>query len=238
MSILSCPVEDVSHSPGVLRRGMCDKHYRRSLKHGDPMMCNKRGPNTPPALHPKECVGCGVAFDGYVVQKFCTKQCGWRVKAREQYKRDSASGKALERHRRRNKYADWATFVAAVASPPCSIDGCERPYIAKGFCVPHYRKEFKIWDDGKSHRQRAKKHGTPHESVNRTRVFERDGWMCGICGVEVDREAKFPAPLSPSLDHVIPISRGGGHLYSNVQLAHLSCNVKKGATMALEVANV
>jgi 5-methylcytosine-specific restriction endonuclease McrA len=35
--------------------------------------------------------------------------------------------------------------------------------------------------------------------------------------------------MSVSLDHVIPLSRGGNHEPGNVQCSHLACNVRKGA---------
>jgi HNH endonuclease len=38
-----------------------------------------------------------------------------------------------------------------------------------------------------------------------------------------------PDPLSKSLDHLIPLSRGGTHEPANVSLAHLRCNVSRGA---------
>jgi HNH endonuclease len=76
-------------------------------------------------------------------------------------------------------------------------------------------------------RRRARLRGVPYESVDAARVFERDGWRCGICNGRVDKRLKFPHGKSASLDHIIPISRGGAHLYSNVQCAHLSCNKKK-----------
>lgn len=34
---MACLVEDVTHSPGRLRKGMCRKHYERAMKHGDPL---------------------------------------------------------------------------------------------------------------------------------------------------------------------------------------------------------
>ena len=63
-------------------------------------------------------------------------------------------------------------------------------------------------------------------------VFERDSWVCGLCSLLVDPDAAYPDPGSASLDHVVPLSRGGEHSLSNVQLAHLSCNVSKGARAA------
>ena len=60
-------------------------------------------------------------------------------------------------------------------------------------------------------------------------IFERDGWICGICGKKVSKALEHPNPRSASLDHIIPLSRGGNHIRINVQLAHLGCNRKKQA---------
>lgn len=53
-------------------------------------------------------------------------------------------------------------------------------------------------------------------------VAVRDGWRCAICRGEVTR-------ANWSLDHVVPISKGGPHTYENVVLAHRSCNSRRGA---------
>lgn len=48
---------------------------------------------------------------------------------------------------------------------------------------------------------------------------------CAICGRAVDFDKKFPDPWSPTLDHIIPISKGGDPAaLENLQLAHLQCN--------------
>jgi 5-methylcytosine-specific restriction endonuclease McrA len=61
-------------------------------------------------------------------------------------------------------------------------------------------------------------------------VYRRDGWVCGICREPVDPELESPHLMAASLDHVIPLCRGGTHTYDNVQLAHFLCNSIKGAT--------
>jgi 5-methylcytosine-specific restriction endonuclease McrA len=84
-------------------------------------------------------------------------------------------------------------------------------------------------DRATTHAVRAKRYGGSAEHVDRLTVFERDGWLCQLCHTPVDPELKWPAPLSASIDHVVPLSKGGDHLYTNVQLAHLRCNASKGA---------
>lgn len=79
-------------------------------------------------------------------------------------------------------------------------------------------------------RERAKNYGVKYEPINRLKVYERDNWRCGICKQRIDKRIQYPHPMSASLDHVIPMSLGGGHLYSNVQCSHWICNVRKSNT--------
>lgn len=65
------------------------------------------------------------------------------------------------------------------------------------------------------------------ELINRTKVFNRDGWNCGICRKPINRRLKPPHPMSASLDHIQPMSHGGNHTYVNVQAAHHICNSLK-----------
>lgn len=52
--------------------------------------------------------------------------------------------------------------------------------------------------------------------------------VCGICGKPVDFSLKFPHPLSPTIDHIIPINKGGHPSDpDNLQLAHFTCNRQK-----------
>jgi hypothetical protein len=52
---------------------------------------------------------------------------------------------------------------------------------------------------------------------------------CWLCNTPVDKELKFPHPMSKSMDHKIPVSRGGDPFdKDNVRLAHLHCNRLRG----------
>ncbi len=52
--------------------------------------------------------------------------------------------------------------------------------------------------------------------------------ICGICGRPVDFSKSFPDPWSPTIDHIIPVSKGGAPTsIDNMQLAHSWCNRQK-----------
>ena len=87
--------------------------------------------------------------------------------------------------------------------------------------------------EGKDRRRALKKKAFV-ERVSREKIFERDHWICGICGEPVDQSLKFPDLKSPSLDHIIPLAKNGTHEISNVQLAHFICNAHKGANVNQE----
>lgn len=65
-------------------------------------------------------------------------------------------------------------------------------------------------------------------------VFERDEWMCHLCDTLIDRKLRGDAWMRATLDHVVPISRGGLHVYENVKAAHWRCNMEKGDQLTLD----
>lgn len=58
-------------------------------------------------------------------------------------------------------------------------------------------------------------------------LFRRDQYMCMYCGQELSR-------LSLTRDHVLPRSRGGKDLWTNVVSACKPCNQRKGARLPEE----
>ena len=52
--------------------------------------------------------------------------------------------------------------------------------------------------------------------------------VCGICGKEIDPSFKYPHPLSATVDHIVPVAKGGHpSALSNLQAAHRWCNMWK-----------
>ena len=114
---------------------------------------------------------------------------------------------------------------------PCSVDGCSRPVNAHGLCSVHYSSWWRNENPGKASalrsRYRARKRSAFVEDVDPLSVFERDRWTCGICGGRIPKQCRWPDVRSASVDHIVPLSRGGTHEMKNVQAAHLGCNSAK-----------
>ena len=56
--------------------------------------------------------------------------------------------------------------------------------------------------------------------------------VCGICGKPVDKSIKYPDPMSPVVDHIIPLAKHGDPVsLDNLQLAHRYCNRMKSDKM-------
>jgi HNH endonuclease len=70
------------------------------------------------------------------------------------------------------------------------------------------------------------------EHVFLDHLLERDGGICQLCMLPVDRDAVVPEVMAPTVDHIIPLAKGGEHSNANCQLAHFLCNSLKSDTLA------
>jgi transposase-like protein len=91
---------------------------------------------------------------------------------------------------------------------------------------------LKVNGSSRNWKQRAKFYGCNEidPSITLDRLRQRDNNICQICGEVVDASDitdKHIGARYPSCDHIIPLSKGGTHTWSNVQLAHMGCNSGK-----------
>lgn len=83
-----------------------------------------------------------------------------------------------------------------------------------------------------NHMDKARKYGTEYDSsISWRTLSERLGHCnCEICGEPCDPTDKrwgVCGPFYPSVDCIVPMSKGGGYTWDNVQLAHCICNMAK-----------
>ena len=105
-------------------------------------------------------------------------------------------------------------------------------------CLPVYKSEKTIQSKEKDlqsryvsgARRRALKYGVDFdETIYRESVFKIDLGKCYLCQVETHLEHinEGYEPNLATVDHVIPISKGGPHTWQNVRNCCLKCNITK-----------
>ncbi len=187
------------------------------------------------------CIGCGAIFRPKRTcnNKYCSFSCSLkRARARKakepkRCKRcpstDVAKGKQLCRacgETRAYKHRPPALH-------PCSVCGQEIfGTIAKKRCWPCRRRAYRWARGGYTARKRARRYGVAYETVSPALVFERDGWQCQICRQATPIELRGSHDdKAPELDHIVPMSKGGPHSYTNTQCLCRACNRNKGSSM-------
>jgi hypothetical protein len=84
--------------------------------------------------------------------------------------------------------------------------------------------------DGES-RRRARLRDCPRiEKINRYEIIKRDNATCYLC------LRRLPM-WAITLDHVIPLAKGGSHITDNLRVACRSCNSSKGARLLEEITD-
>lgn len=86
----------------------------------------------------------------------------------------------------------------------------------------HKRNREKI-----NRRTYIKENGEYDTHIHIDYILKRDKGRCHICGDKVDMSDVNDCMNYGSVDHIIPLSKGGRHIESNVKLAHLWCNSAK-----------
>ena len=239
----------------AVSRGMCSRHYQRQRRgvslepSAGPSECRNCGERlaippygqVPPVYCSKRCqsrwhyVNGGKArrdearaANRKAIPRLACKRCS-RVFDPETTRQIFCSKACSSRYRREHETGE------------CSAVECDRPVRAKALCNKHYKAQLRLegrlptktpWTDERRdawHRRRALLlEASTGKPVILAEIADRDSWFCGLCKLPVDATLAYPDPMSKSLDHIVPLSKGGAHDPSNAQLAHLRCNVSKG----------
>jgi hypothetical protein len=93
-------------------------------------------------------------------------------------------------------------------------------------------RKHRISASAARHERRVRQNREGSEKFDPYEIYERDGWICMICRQPVNKALRWPDEMSASLDHIFPLVAGGLHARGNTQLAHLICNIRKGAMTA------
>ena len=124
-------------------------------------------------------------------------------------------------------YSPYSTSI--YSSETCKRKAKRMRYKTK---YPERVKERKRkYNDHGHHIHRAKQYGCDYEyGITLKKVIQKDDNICQICHKPCNLDDKSYGEIGklyPSIDHIIPLSKGGSHTWNNVQLAHMICNSYK-----------
>lgn len=93
-----------------------------------------------------------------------------------------------------------------------------------------YRENIRRWQKNNIHKgrlYRSQCRAKTKDIVDIRLVHNWESRICGICHKSIEDDYH--------IDHIVPLSRGGGHRTDNLQLAHPYCNQSKFTKLTEEL---
>lgn len=102
-------------------------------------------------------------------------------------------------------------------------------YVAKGEQIREQHRldrqthpeKYRIIDTTHKVRRKVQIQAAMKEHVSPVYIYKRDNGICQICQMRCSQ-------TEASIDHIVPLSKGGEHSRLNIVLAHRRCNSRKG----------
>lgn len=165
-----------------------------------------------PVVLPKQPIACEVC-GRLQHKKRCSREC------------ELEAGRRWHLSHRKPKPARACVRCGTVFTPPIGSK-------VRKFCSQVCGRRHGQRNSPRSHTSRARKFGVERcYSVTAVKVFDRDKWRCQLCGRATPKRLKGTIdPRAPELDHIVPLSKGGGHVWANVQCVCRRCNGMKSDT--------
>ena len=156
---------------------------------------------------PKICLWCGGEFTTrYEQRKYCSDSCSYE-------------------HKKKKDRDEWAdTFKPKEFScmecggKVITTYGNPRSVYCSDEC--QYKNTRRL-HKGKRKEQMKEAYRSP---VSYKKIYKRDKGICGICGMYVPDDKDPSGIWTATIDHIVPLSKGGTHEPANCQLAHRLCN--------------
>lgn len=126
----------------------------------------------------------------------------------------------------------------------CVCKNCGKSFKSKTdsrkYCCSYCMNRFNNSTKKHKKRERVIKNGR-YEDISLNLLVRKKRNRCHICGGECDYKDikqnvnghRVYGPMYPTIDHIIPICKGGTNTWDNVDLAHMGCNCKKSGSSVL-----
>lgn len=162
-----------------------------------------------------------------------------RLAKEQSIKRKIARHEATLARQEQRKQQEKTDRIAKANETPHICRECGKPYLiteswrGRTYCSAECQKKYN--DRISRHKRDVRMRSSANaEHIDLKELYSRDKGICHICGKMCDfndyiiRDETFIAGNNyPSIDHVIPLAKGGQDEWNNVMLAHRRCNSLK-----------
>lgn len=76
------------------------------------------------------------------------------------------------------------------------------------------------------------------DDIDHLTLFHLHGWICYVCKGEINPRLRFPNYWAATVEHIIPLCKGGTHTWDNVAPAHAKCNFSKSDSLPDEFSGI
>lgn len=204
---------------------MCDKPFTKVTAGNPPKVCSVQCRNKKSTLlqkakrdaerRPVQCTECGTEFLSRTLKLYtCSKTCSVARGSR-------LSGESWQKSKQSRPH--FKEIECSYCSRPVTVPSS---FTQKIVSHPECKAERKKARNRiKQTRRRGYRATLRNLSVEK--MGDRDNWTCHICREPVNPLLPSNHREGASVDHVIPLSRGGSDEPENLKLSHWICNVRK-----------
>jgi hypothetical protein len=177
------------------------------------------------------CKGCGTQFESHQSSRiYCCKLCWFLLKSASL----SFTTGVLGTCQHCKSLLTREAYDSGVSVPDFlnEHEACRRALLDRGGrpddCRCRECKKRKEITTALSVPPSARKRGARTHQKHREVVLERDEYMCQICFLPTDADARVQDDRYPTLDHILSVALGGDDEPDNLRTAHRWCNIMVG----------
>lgn len=196
----------------------------------------------------KECEWCGQTYTvparNAHIARFCSNECNSRSKGHIPWEdwleiqrikgQEQCETTKLRKEKEKQK---------KIRTVKCGVCGTRFKTLQfnQKTCSEECRKKWK----NRRHDKRINKKNNIDKDITLATLYKRDKGICYICGEQTDikdiekhQTYSIAGDKYPSIDHVIPLSKGGLHSWNNIRLACRKCNSIKSNNVTDDVLEI
>ncbi len=245
-----CACCGIEFTPNSMRGVYCSKRCK------DIDYKRRKGQDSRLEAYQRTCEICGKQFETHnYTKRTCSKKCSSEL-TKIRWRR---SGQKSNRKRYPRSRDEYNSFIKIQASQRQDTKRIEKEWFIAShtvqktceecgaifYCLDTENRKTCSSECARKYSNTQKDKRIPKkqriDKISLKRLFIRDNGVCYLCGCKCDwtdwkiakSGHKYPGDRYPTIEHVIPVSKGGTDSWGNVRLACAKCNQAKSDSLII-----